>query len=526
MKKQESTEKKVFSYLEKHHMIAPGDKVVLGVSGGADSVCLLFLLLEYAKTVPLTLAVVHVNHGIRPDAGADEAYVKELCDKYQLLFFPVEEDVRSLARREKCSEEDAGRRVRYEAFERVAQELGATKVAVAHNCDDNAETMLLHLFRGSGLGGLCGISPVRELRSEKDGEFCREDAGTSTQTTGLQLIRPILCLRRHEIEEYLNAREIHWNHDSTNDSDDYARNRIRHHIMPRAEIEVAPGAPLRMRKTAELLQETQDFLEQETDRALAECLCTERDLHITLRREKFLNLHPAMQKRAIFRLARKLSPTGKDISQIHVEDMLRTIGQEGNRSVNLPFGIVVRRQYDQVILERGVIPSKPLFLRPQTVEEEEPARDPETTLCITVDLLKEGIYDLGRAGKLEISRLFAEKPCELPKNQYTKWFDYDKINECPIIRTRRQGDYLTISDGTGGSSHKALKDYMITEKIPKEIRDSIPVLAIGSHVIWLVGYRISEEFKVSGNTKWILQAKLFIEEQAKEKTEEENGRAD
>ena len=134
-------------------MLVPQDKIVLGVSGGADSVCLFRLLLSYAERIPLSLGVVHVNHGIRPDAAEDARYVEELCRKNGIPFFLTEADVRSLARKEKCSEEDAGRRVRYEAFARAATELGGAKLAVAHNSNDNAETMLFHLFRGSGIKG-------------------------------------------------------------------------------------------------------------------------------------------------------------------------------------------------------------------------------------------------------------------------------------------------------------------------------------------------------------------------------------
>ena len=179
------TEEKVFSFIEKHHMLTATDSLVVGVSGGADSVCLLFVLLEYRKRIPFSLAVVHVNHGIRQEAVQDESYVKQLCEANQLPFYPFHIKVRELAKQEKCSEEEAGRNARYEAFTRVAKEVGANKIAVAHNCNDRSETMLFHLFRGSGLKGLGSIRPVRD-----------------------QIIRPILCLERKEIEAYLENQGI------------------------------------------------------------------------------------------------------------------------------------------------------------------------------------------------------------------------------------------------------------------------------------------------------------------------------
>lgn len=454
MKKKEKTEKKVFSYMEEHSMIAAGDKIVIGVSGGADSVCLLFLLLEYSRKIPVSLAVVHVNHGIRPDATKDARYVERLCREQDIPFYLTETDVHRLAEEEKCSEEDAGRRVRYQAFSQVAEQLGGARLAVAHNKSDNAETMLFHLFRGSGLKGLCGIAPVRG-----------------------EIIHPILCLERQEIEAYLKERKISWCTDSTNGGDDYSRNRIRHHILPYAEQEIARGAVGHMCRTAELLTETEDYLERQTRTAMAQCaetLAEGRRYRIDI--SLFQSLHAVLQKRILFTLANLLSPTGKDISAVHVEDALKLFDGPGNRSVSLPFGISARRQYGAVILERG---------------QQEGCGAAE-------ELLK----------RLEMTVFFRIKGQEVPKNEYTKWFDYDKIKEPVVVRFRRTGDYLTITDGQGNLIHKALKGYMITEKIPRELRDKIPVVASGDHVLWLVGYRISEYYKINANTNRILQVQL------------------
>ena len=173
------TREKVFAYIREHHMLQAGDRVVAGVSGGADSVCLLFLLLEWQKEVPTDIAVVHVDHGIRAEAGEDARYVEQLCEERRIPFFLTRAEVRNRARMEKISEEEAGRRTRYEAFEKAAKEWGATKIAVAHNSNDRSETQLFHLFRGSGIRGLASILPVRD-----------------------RIIRPLLCLERWEIEMF------------------------------------------------------------------------------------------------------------------------------------------------------------------------------------------------------------------------------------------------------------------------------------------------------------------------------------
>ena len=466
-------EEKVFSFVEKHGMIHPGDKLVLGVSGGADSVCLLFLLLEYRKRVPFEMTVVHVNHGIRGDAAAeDAAWVDTLCREQGLTFKLECVDVKGYAAREKCSEEDAGRRLRYQAFRKAAEEFGGTKIAVAHNADDRAETMLLHLFRGSGLKGLRGIEPVRE-----------------------DIVRPILCLERREIEEYLRERQIRWRTDATNEKDGYTRNRIRHHLLPWAEREVSGRVVSHMCSTADILSETEDYLRQQTCEALEDCTvrmsgpCGERAEIIV---DRFLAYHPALQKRMILALAEELSPTGKDISAVHVEEVLSLFEKEGNRSVNLPFGICFRRRYGKVAAGRWEAADRP----------GKSQQSGQSGLTGLPEKLPE----------LEFTRFFVRDISpyrkEVPENQYTKRFDCDKIKESPVLRFRQTGDYLTLSDGRGNIIHKSLKEYMIGEKIPREMRDRIPVLAEGSHVLWLIGYRSSEYYKVDTNTKCILQVKL------------------
>ena len=226
------TREKVFAYIREHHMLQAGDRVVAGVSGGADSVCLLFLLLEWQKEVPTDIAVVHVDHGIRAEAGEDARYVEQLCEERGIPFFLTRAEVRNRARMEKISEEEAGRRTRYEAFEKAAKEWGATKIAVAHNSNDRSETQLFHLFRGSGIRGLASIMPVRD-----------------------RIIRPLLCLERWEIEKFLQQRGIVYCKDATNEEDDYTRNRIRHHILPYAEQNIVKGCVAHMNQTAELLAE-------------------------------------------------------------------------------------------------------------------------------------------------------------------------------------------------------------------------------------------------------------------------------
>lgn len=469
-------EDKIDSYMREHHMLRPGDRVVAGVSGGADSVCLLFVLLKWRERYGLDVAAVHVNHGVRAEAGEDARFVEELCGRQGVPFYLREADVDRLAKEWKCSGEEAGRIVRYRAFRDAAADFGAYRIAVAHNLNDRSETMLFHLFRGTGLKGLAGIPPVRD-----------------------QIIRPLLCVQRDEIEHYLEEIGQDYCRDATNGEDLYTRNRIRHHILPYAEQEVE-GCLRHMGQTAELVAEAEEYLGRQTAEALAACTEDGGNCRV-IDCGAFEAFHPAIRKRMLHELIRSLAPGAGDIFRIHVEELNDLCLREGNRTVCLPFGIRGRREYGRVFLGRGEGTGEPSC-------GERRAEDAHVAFQVL------SAKDLPRND--ENSVIF-------PENEYTKWFDYDKIIESPVLRTRAEGDYLTIRDGGGALCHKKLKEYMVTEKIPRGLRDQVLLLAEGSHVLWLVGYRISEYYKVSGNTKRVLQVQL-LKGCGGSSTEEENGR--
>ena len=252
----------------------------------------------------------------------------------------------------------------------------------------------------------------------------------------------------------------------------------------------------------------------------------------------FLEFHVVLRKRILLGIAKALSPTGKDISAVHVEDALSLFEKPGNRDLNLPFGICARRRYGEVVLERRNRETEDQRFRgrlekpgssgetgkPGKRRFSEEARNPEGGWEVKLPVQAQDYpvtVELKNGESLEFDVFFRIKGQEVPRNQYTKWLDYDKIMESPVIRFRRQGDFLTIADREGRLIHKTLKDYMITEKIPREQRGKIPVLAVGSHVLWLAGCRISEYFKVGENTNHILQVQLKKGFTVSE-TEEEN----
>ena len=214
--------KKVLDFITKNELLNNNDSVVLGVSGGADSICMLKILSDAQKRRDIALYVLHINHNIRGEEAKEDAeFVKRACTKFKVPHRVVSVDVPRLAEEQGLSLEEAGRIVRYEEFSKYAYEVGANKIAIAHNSNDNAETVLMNLARGTGIKGLSGIAPKRKM----------EDAKGNT----IEVIRPILCLTRKEIEEYLKENDIEYRNDSTNESTDYTRNKIRLEVMPLLE---------------------------------------------------------------------------------------------------------------------------------------------------------------------------------------------------------------------------------------------------------------------------------------------------
>ncbi len=480
---------KAASYVEANNMVTDGDKIVVGVSGGADSVCLLFLLCGLKEKYSLSLHAVHINHGIREEAGEDAAFVEDICRKWGITCDVIEEDVPARAKEWKMSEEEAGRKVRYDAFSEAARKYGCSKIAVAHNMNDEAETVLFHMFRGSGLHGLTGIPAVR-------------------QHGDVLIIRPILCLNRTEIEEVLNDNGIGWVTDKTNLEDVYARNRIRHNILPEAE-EIASGAVKHICEAAGQLAETEKLLEELEAVCMADCRhaenedvgeavsmasgevnaagedgpCRDAAHKIVLNAVKLANYHTVIKKRVILRCLKDISSGGKDIGALQVEQVLELIDRVGNRSINLARGISAKRSYDTIVMF-------------PTATDDNISAEAEGGIEAGVNIEYMTVEECG----MDIDSLMEKVTDTDALNKYTKWLDYDRIDGQLEVRSRKTGDYLLIQNAFGEYVRKSLKDYMIDVKIPAAERDSIPVVACGNHCVWLVGYRISDSCKITPQT--------------------------
>lgn len=485
---------KVKKYIDRYHMIAPGDTVVAGVSGGADSVCLFLMLCGLMEEMDFHLAVVHVNHGIRQEAAEDAAYVEALCSQKGVPFILVESDVRAYAGERHLSEEEAGREIRYHAFEEALEKCerntdiseegtgkkaGYGRIAVAHNANDRAETMLFHLFRGTGLTGAGGIRPVRD-----------------------RIIRPLLCLQRDEIEEYLGRKGISFCIDRTNLEDTYTRNRIRSHILPFAEKEICAGAVRHMCFAGDLFLEADAYIRGQAAKAYKECADRADKEEIVLNIEKLKKEELFIRKQIFLQCIEMLTEGRKDITSAHIESLENLLDKQGSKEIFMPYGLRARKEYRYLILYR----------ESKVSEGSDEIRLPEIGIRWQ-DLQKcAQEFDIPGLGRVEFSvfhreeiSYFLDKSEIIPEKTYTKWLDYDRITKSLVFRTRKTGDYLTINKEL---SKKKLKDYMIERKIPKNARKELYILADGSHIIWVPGYRISEYYKITGATKYILRVQL------------------
>ena len=456
--------KKVRDYMREHEMTAPGDAVIVALSGGADSVCLLTVLKQLA-TPEFLLRAVHVHHGIRgAEADRDEAFAQKLCESLSVPLCVAYCHVPAYAAEHGLSEEEAGRILRYQVLEKEAgkweRELPAgsrVKIALAHHRDDNAETILHHLLRGSGLTGLAGIRPVQGRR-----------------------IRPLLCVGREEIRAYLEAGHISWCEDSTNQSPDYTRNRIRSQVLPLLKTAVNEQAEEHILQAGQIIGQADAYLRQQAEEIWQEAVCGREEDLAAIPLTAFARQPEILKTYLIRHMLDQLHPGWKDISSRHFTAIAELAGKPVGSRLDLPGGLMARTGYETLEIVRKTE-------REVSVKTESGA-DGEIHGCQTVPELHMTVFP-------------RQKDQEIPKNQYTKWFDYDKIKGTLSVRTRRTGDYLILP--SGGS--KTIARYMIDEKIPKEKREQILLLAEGSHVLWVVGFRISEYYKIEEHTENILQ---------------------
>ncbi len=467
----------VLDTISRYGLLKEGDKVLAAVSGGPDSTCLLHVLHALSSRLRIEISAVHVNHLLRgEESDADEAFVREFCLSMGIRLFPERRDVSRYASDARISVEEAGREIRYRIFDEIADEHGLNKIAVAHNRDDQAETVIMHIIRGTGLDGLAGM-PYKRGR----------------------VIRPLLDVRRGEIDEYCRNNAIGTRIDSSNMKRDYMRNRVRLDLIPYIDRLFGVDISDRISSMSLLLNEDRKFI-MDVASIFYDKIADESGGKVSIDITGLTKCHPSI-RRHILRIAlEKAAGSLKGIFSNHIEAVLALAlkGRTGT-SVNLPGGIRPYVSYGEIVI--GKIDSeKDLFDK----EVEIPGMTYMDEFGIWLDA---AVIDLMQSDEA------CMKLSDLSPLQY---LDYDSIagygrpDDVLRVRSRMQGDYFTP---VGSKYSKKLKKYFIDGKFPRFERDKFLLIAKGNEIAWIIGHKISDKFKVTENTKKVLKLEIIKKEE-------------
>jgi len=469
---------KVRRTIERLKMLKRGDRVLVAVSGGVDSVVLLQVLYELKDEFGLSLAVAHLDHQMRPDSQRDARLVKKRAEALGLPLVFESIDVPAFIKRHKLSPEEGARQVRYDFLRSAAKKLKANKIALGHTLNDQVETFLMRLLRGAGLEGLRGIPPVRD-----------------------EFIRPLIECSRDEILNFARRRKLKFCQDRTNLETKYFRNKIRLELLPLLE-EYNPKVLHTIARTEELLRETSAYLEAQAHEKLKAATLSRNANSITLSRTKLLNQPKVLQeliaRQAIEHVKRDL----RGIEFVHVKEILNEIGSDKKRSeLHLPGGLLFELRGDQIILTK----------RPKASSKIQPYEFPLS--LDGTNLLKEIGWRFDFKRQLQVRKLPSSQvnrvsykladlqTCKLV-NCFEEFIDYDKIKPPLFVRNRRLGDRFTP---LGMKASKKLQDFFVDEKVPYDRRAEIPLLCDQRDIIWVVGMRLSDKYKVTPRTTRILK---------------------
>ena len=454
--------KKFLETIEKNQLIEKKQGVVLGISGGPDSVTMLHLFWRIREDYQLRLYAVHLNHQFRGEAADQDAvYVEELCRRLGIPCYCFREDIQAYSKEKGISFEEGGRERRYQLFEKVLTTNQAQRIAVAQNLDDQAETVLMRLMRGAGIEGL----------------------GAMDYKRGEHIIRPLLNISRKEIEDYCQKYQLQPRVDQTNFQSIYTRNRIRLELIPYIEKYFNPGIKETLSRTAKLMREDTDFI-LSVSKGLYEQIALKAGDEIHIPTGPLQDNHPALQKRVLREAILQLDGTLKNISAIHVEQLIELMDQgKSGSTLDLPNEINVLRDYGKLCFRRKKNhKNKDLFEYPLKIGENIEVE--KLNMVFLAEELPRGFKDSLKGG---------------PMVQY---FDLDKVHGDMIVRNRKEGDKFAP---LGIRGTKKLKEFMIDEKVSREKRDQIPLICDQGGIMWVVGYRMSERYKVDKDTKRVLR---------------------
>jgi len=451
--------KKVDNTISKYRMIGRGDRVIVAVSGGADSVCLLDILYSLKDVLEIELVVAHFDHGLRPDEDVSEtAFVKSLAASFHCDFVTKRTDPD--LQTETASLEERARDVRYRFLKEVKEQFSAQKIATGHNLNDQAETVLMRLLRGSGPSGLSGIPPVRDTH----------------------IIRPLIEVTRSEIESYLSKRGLSHITDSSNSETKHLRNEIRLNLLPQLE-KYQPKIVEILGRTAGIMREETTWLEAKATRWLKKWAEKGSNDQIVLPLLQFKQLPEPLKNHVIRQALKRKGGSLRRISLPNIDAIKQmATDQKPQTEVSLPNMLAVRRVYDRLIFSKS---------NPET-----PKR-----FCYIID--KPGAFNLETLGcTIQLEEVERKAMVELKTSAWTACLDADGITYPLMLRNFRPGDRFVPLGMTG---HKKVKNFFIDIKVPSDVREQIPILTQGNKPIWVCGLRIDDRFKVTSTTKRVLK---------------------
>lgn len=473
--------------IQRYHMLPPGN-VVVGVSGGADSVALLHILLRLQDDLNIRVHAAHLNHRIRgEDAEADQAFVARLAQEWRVPLTVGSVDVPALAQERHLALEEAARQARYTFLLRAARRLGAQTVAVAHHADDQAETVLMHFLRGAGLAGLRGILPISDLTRLRMGapeELLRGDP--------VLLVRPLLEITKADILTYCQANRLEFRFDRSNLDQTYFRNRLRHELLPILET-YNPNIRQVLRRTAIVAADDYAFLAHELQKAWDKASIAEGDGWLEFDRQQWRNLHRSLQRGVLREAIRRLRRGLRNINWVHVENALDVLNRTDTGAATLPQGLTAVARYGRFyVAEAGTAPPPPV---PQLAGEPLPVPVP-------------GTLDLPDGRWVVEVQILDAVPDAARQNTdpWQAWLDLAVAGEHLVLRPRQPGDAFAPL-GMGGHM-KRLNEFMINAKVPREWRDAWPLLCNARHILWVTGLRVDERAAIGAATRQVLWVRL------------------
>jgi tRNA(Ile)-lysidine synthase len=465
-RKKETLEQEVVGFIREQNLFSAGDRLVVAVSGGADSVCLLHILAQRRKELGVELHVAHLDHQLRgAESDSDASYVSALARRLNVPATIERRDVAAYRDQKGVSLEEAAREVRYSFLAEVAEEVSASKVVVGHTRDDHIETIVMHLLRGAGTAGLCGLQPRSVLPY----------GGNNGQ---LEVVRPLLALSRQETLDYCQRYNLVPRNDSSNVSPSFLRNRVRLELLPVLRS-YNPGIDKALLRLADIAGDDISFIEKQAS-LLWEKLASREDDIIYLNMSQMIALPRAMQRQIFRRAVKQLRGNLKDVEADHIEAMMDFLSKPAGKKLYLTDGLMLSTEYGRLVLASAQASTCPLPAFEGTFRIEIPGETDLPGWRIRADIIR-GV--VGEEDGLSAS------------------FDLDKVGRELTVRRRRPGDRF---QPFGMRQTKKLQDFMVDSRIPRSWRDRVPLVCSPEQILWLVGWRIDDRVKVTEHTKDIL----------------------